>query len=166
MNLEIRPARSEDAEGMTAVLNPIIEAGIYTVFDTPFSVEQERRYIEAFPGRGVLHVAVRSSDQRLVGFQSVEPFAAYTHAFDHVGVIGTYVELACRRQRVGSRLFKATFQAARHNGFSKLFTFIRADNKGALATYRSQGFEAVGTARKHARIRGRHVDEIIVERFL
>lgn len=96
----------------------------------------------------------------------MEPFATYTHAFTHVGVLGTYVALLYRRQGIGRSLFRATFEAARCKGYEKLFTFIRADNVAALATYLNQGFHIVGTAKRQAKLKGRYVDEIIVERFL
>ena len=54
----IRPAVAGDAAGIVDVVNPIIDAGVYTAFDTPFTVEGEQRYIEAFPVRGIFHVAV------------------------------------------------------------------------------------------------------------
>jgi L-amino acid N-acyltransferase YncA len=69
-NLLIRTARPEDAAAIVAIINPIIESGLYTAFDTPFSVEEERRYIEQFPARGVFHVAVRAADQRIVGLRT------------------------------------------------------------------------------------------------
>jgi hypothetical protein len=40
-------------------LNPIIEIGVYTAFDTPLTVDAELEYILNFPQRGVFHVAVR-----------------------------------------------------------------------------------------------------------
>jgi L-amino acid N-acyltransferase YncA len=159
----VRPA---DAAGVVAVFNPIIEAGAHTVFDAPFTVEAERAYIEALPERAIFLVAERLADRALVGFQSMEPFATYTHAFAHVGVIGTYVDLDCRRQGIASRLFQATFVAARAKAYEKLLTYIRADNPAALATYLRQGFQVVGIARRQAKVQGRCVDEIIVERFL
>ncbi len=166
MNLSVRQACQEDAEAIVGIFNPIIETGIYTVFDTPFTVEAERQYIASFPARGIFLVAVRSEDQKIVGFQSMEPFATYTHAFDHVGVLGTYVDLTERRQGIAGQLFAATFEAARQNGYEKIFTFIRADNPAALATYQRQGFQIVGTARQQARVNGNYVDEIMVEKFL
>lgn len=166
MKLIVRPAQPEDAAAIVAIFNPIIESGKYTAFDTPFTVEAEREYIANFPARGVFHVAVRQDDQRIVGFQSMEPFATYTHAFDHVGVVGTYVDLAERRQGIAGQLFAATFEAARQKGYEKLFTFIRADNPAALATYQQQGFQIIGTAHRQAKINGSYVDEIMVERFL
>jgi L-amino acid N-acyltransferase YncA len=165
MEIRIRDARPDDAAGITRILNPIIEAGTFTALDTPFTVEAERAFIERFPPRGIFHVGEDESG-RLVGFQDVSPFADYTRAFDHVGVIGTFVDLALRRQGIAGRLFRATFDAARAKGYEKFFTFIRADNPAALATYQRQGFEVIGTARRQARTKFGYVDEILVEAFL
>jgi L-amino acid N-acyltransferase YncA len=162
----IRAAAPDDAEQIVAVLNPIIEAGTFTALDTTLTVAEERDYIAAFPERGIFHVAVRRSDGRIVGLQNLDPFATYTHAFDHVGVMGTYVDLSCRRQGIARQLFAATFDAARRKGYEKVFTYVRADNEGALATYLGQGFRVVGTAERHAKIGGRYVDEVLIERFL
>ncbi|MBT3270759.1 GNAT family N-acetyltransferase [Candidatus Poribacteria bacterium] len=166
MSLHIRRACVEDAAAMLAVLNPIIEARCYTVLDAPFTLAEQRAFIEAFPKRGVFHVAERGDDGEVVGFQDVEPFASYTHAFDHVGVIGTFVRLDCLREGVGRALFASTFAAARDLGYEKLFTFIRADNLAARAAYASQGFREIGVASRHAKIDGAYVDEIMVELFL
>lgn len=166
MKLLIRPAHPEDAAAIVAIFNPIIESGKYTVFDTPFTAEAEREYITNFPARGIFHLAVRQADNKIVGFQSLEPFATYTRAFDHVGVIGTYVDLTERRQGIAGQLFAATFEAARQKSYEKLFTFIRADNPVALATYQRQGFQIIGTARRQAKINGSYVDELMVEKFL
>lgn len=159
----MRPA---DAAGVVAIFNPIIEAGAYSAFDATFTVEAERAYIEALPERAIFLVAERAVDRVLVGFQSMEPFATWTQAFAHVGVIGTYVDLNCRRQGIAGRLFQATFAAARAKAYEKLLTYIRADNPAALSTYLRQGFRVVGTARRQAKVRGQYVDEVIVERFL
>jgi len=164
--IAIRRATPDDAEAIARILNAIIETRVYTALDTPFTVEQERAFIERFPSRGVFHVAVEPPDDRVVGFQNVEPFATYTHAFDHVGVIGTYVDLDRRREGIASRLFDRTFSVARVKGYEKLFAFVREDNPAALATYLRQGFVVIGTARRHARIDGRYVDEVMIERGL
>jgi len=166
MPLTIRDARPEDAAAIVRVMNPIIAAGIYTAFDTPWTTEAEAQYIRAFPPRGVFLAAIRQADDRLVGFQSMEPFATYTRAFDHVGVLGTYVDLDCRRQGIASQLFEATFAAAARKGYEKIFTFVRADNPAALETYVRQGFTVIGTAQRHARIGGRYIDEIVIEKLL
>lgn len=74
MHVDIRDAGPDDAEAIVAILNPIIAARIYTVFDTPFTADAERDFIRGFPARGVFHVAVAVQGE-VVGFQNMEPFA-------------------------------------------------------------------------------------------
>ena len=164
--IQIRDATVDDAEEIASILNPIIDARIYTALDTPVTVEQEREFIRRFPERGIFHVAVGGSEGKVVGFQDVEPFATFTHAFDHVGVIGTYVNLGLHRQGIAAQLFAATFAAARRKGYEKLFSYVRADNEAGLKAYRKQGFRVIGTAERHACIDGRYFDEILIERLL
>ena len=162
----VRDATPDDAVEIVSIFNPIIESGSFTLFDTPFTSNAERSYIEGLTEREIFHVAVRTADNILVGFQSMSPFATYTRAFDHVGVIGTYVDLGKRRQGIGQSLFRATFEAARRKGYEKIFTYIRADNPAALAAYQKHGFRIIGTAERHAKVLGRYVDVVIVERHL
>jgi L-amino acid N-acyltransferase YncA len=164
--IEIRDVRIEDAAEIAAILNPIITARCYTALDTPVTIEQEREFIRTFPARGVFLVAIDAASNRMVGFQDVSPFGAFTHAFDHVGVIGTYVNLERRREGIATRLFAATFDAACRKGYEKFFTYVRADNDAGLQTYLRQGFRIVGTASRHAKIDGRYIDEILIENLL
>lgn len=166
LHIDTRTVRLDDAADIVGILNPIIEAGLYTALDTTYSVDAERAFIQAFPDRGVFQVAVRRFDNRVVGLQTMEPFASYTRAFDHVGVIGTYVDLRCVRQGIGRQLFAATFAEATGKGYEKIFTYVRADNKAALAAYCAQGFSVIGTASRHARIAGRYIDEVLIEKML
>ena len=169
-DLIIRRATLDDAPGMVALLNPIIKARIYTAMDTPATLETQREWIESFPERGIFHVALEAgtdgADGRLVGMQDLLPFLEVGRAFDHVGMMATFVALDCHRRGIAARLFDATYAAARAIGYEKIFTFIRADNEAGLRAYRGQGFEVIGTAKRHVKIDGRYIDEIIVERFL
>lgn len=162
----IRKVQLEDAKAITGILNPIIEAGTHTVLDKPFTVEAEQEFIANFTKRGIFHVAVDPIEQKLSGFQTVEPFATYTQVFDHVGIIGTYVGQFARRKGVASSLFSATFEAMRAQGYEKVFAYVRGDNKSALAAYLNYGFGVIGTAKRHAKIKGKYVDEILIEKFL
>ncbi|MEZ8068184.1 N-acetyltransferase family protein [Vibrio sp. FF145] len=166
MSLTIREVAVEDAQGIIDVLNPIIIEARYTILDQTFTVNEEKTFIESFPKRGVFSVAVNETTNQLLGFQNVEPFATYTKAFDHVGIIGTYVDANSRGQGVAKQLFDYTFKAAKAKGYEKLFAYVRADNERALAVYIKQGFEIVGTAKKHGKIGDQYFDEILIEKFL
>ncbi|HCG6405247.1 TPA: GNAT family N-acetyltransferase [Vibrio parahaemolyticus] len=166
MSLVVRQVTLDDAEGITNVLNPIIIEGLYTVLDTTFTPEEEKEFIAQFPERGVFTVALSGSDSTVIGFQNIEPFAQYTKAFDHVGIIGTFASENARGQGVSKELFNSTFEVAKQKGYEKLFAYVRSDNERALAAYLKQGFEIVGTAKKHAKVRGEYVDEVLIEKFL
>lgn len=162
----IRKATPRDAEGVAAVLNGAILGGSPTLLDTPFSVEDERAYIEGLPARGFIHVA-ETRDGGIVGFQTVIPWSEFvTSAHDHVATMGTYVDAAHRRRGVGEALARASFAAALDLGYEKIFTDLRADNAASLAYHLSLGFTVAGVARGQARAGGRDVDVLFIELFL
>jgi ribosomal protein S18 acetylase RimI-like enzyme len=92
--------------------------------------------------------------------------AHYTTAFDHVGDIGTFVDLDLRGRGIAKTLFVATFERAKAKGYEKLVAQVRSDNPVALKTYQAQGFYSIGTAKRHAKINEQYIDEILIEKFL
>jgi L-amino acid N-acyltransferase YncA len=164
MNTTVREARLEDAQSIINVLNPIIETKKYSVMVQTFTLEEEMSFIKTFPERGIFHVAV--DGDKIVGFQVTEPISTLTAAFDHVGIIGTYIDLTLRGQGLSKKLFEATFAKARGKGYEKLLAYVRADNPVALKAYQANGFNIIGTAKHHAKIDGHYIDEIFIEKFL
>jgi L-amino acid N-acyltransferase YncA len=114
----------------------------------------------------VFNVAVCNDSQKVLGLQDVQPISTSVNAFKHVGEISTFVLLASHRKGIGQNLSHATFQAAKEQGFIKLSATIRADNPQAVSFYLSQGFRVIGTAQKHAFVRGKYIDEILMEKFI
>lgn len=163
-DVSIRGVRLADALAITQILNPIIESGLYTSLNEPYSEGDERQYIDGFPERGVFHVAELMPGGRLAAFQSLEPFASYCSAFDHVGVIGTFVDLAERRRGLGAYLAAATFEAAKEKGYEKILTYVRADNPAALGYYAALGFRTIGIAENQVKISDKYVDEVMIEK--
>ena len=104
MDFRIRRVRIGDYKEVYRILKPIIESGFYTVHDNSITEEKEREFISSFPDSGIFYVAEINEGSKLLGFQILERFAQYTHAFDHVGVIATYVDLNERGRRVGTIL--------------------------------------------------------------
>jgi L-amino acid N-acyltransferase YncA len=166
MEYSIRRAREKDAESIVELLNPIIEEGTFTIIDAPISVKDQLDFIRGFPKRGVYHVAVCKDSRRVLGIQDVQPISETVEAFKHVGEISTFVSLASQRKGIGRSLSQVTFRAANELGFMKLRATIRADNPEAIAFYLGQGFEIIGTAPKHACVRGEYIDEVLAERFI
>ena len=164
--VSVRRAGTDDAAGVAAVLNGVIAGGSPTLLDTPFTVAEERAYIERMPARSFVHVA-EAPGAGIVGFQTVIPWNTFaTTEFDHVATMGTYVDAAHRRRGVGAALARSSFAAALALGYDKIFTDLRADNLDSLAYHLTLGFAVVGTGRRHARVRGEDVDVLFIERFL
>jgi len=164
--VSVRRATAGDAVAVAAVLNGAILGGSPTLLDTPFSVEDERAYIESLPARGFIHVA-ETPDAGVVGFQAVVPWSDFvTTAHDHVATMGTYVDTTHRRRGVGAALARAGFAAALDLGYEKILTDLRADNLASLAYHLALGFTVVGAARRQARTAGGDVDVLFIERFL
>jgi L-amino acid N-acyltransferase YncA len=164
MNITVREVRPQDALGIITILNPIIETKKYSVMVQTFTLEEEINFINTFPQRCIFHVAVY--EDKVVGFQVIEPISTLTVAFDHVGIIGTYIDLTSRRQGISKKLFEATFMLARNKGFEKLTAYVRSDNTVALKTYQANGFDIIGIAKRQAKIDGKYIDEIFIEKFL
>jgi L-amino acid N-acyltransferase YncA len=166
MEFFIRRVREEDAGSIVELLNPIIQAGRYTIIDEPVSVDDQLGFIRGFPERGVYHAALGNDRQKVLGIQDVVPASTAVNALKHVGEISTFVRLATHRNGIGRGVSRATFRAAKEQGFLKLMATIRADNPPAIAFYLSQGFAVIGTAQKHAFVGGKYIDEILMERFI
>ena len=160
MELWVHDARPADAEALVSILNPIVGARVHRI-RRAVGVEAERGYLLNFPPRGIWRVAIRRSDERLVGFQIMEPFAAYTGAFDHIGALGTYVDLELRH--------RASPRGSSKPHSTRLQEGIREDFRVPCApTIRRRcrplswsGFVVIGTARKTHRIDGRCIDNLI-----
>ncbi len=166
MDLSIRRATPDDAEAVAGLLNPIIDARIYTALDTPKTVGEMRSWIAEFGPRAFACLAHRAHGGLLVGFQTLDPLAPHTYSHDHVATMGTYVALGHHRQGIAARMFAATYESALALGYEKIFTFIRADNTAGLRAYAGQGFAEVGRAPRQTKIDGHYIDEVIVEKWL
>jgi ribosomal protein S18 acetylase RimI-like enzyme len=106
------------------------------------------------------------SDGRIVGFQTLDRWADYTDAFDHVCVLGTFVLPELRGEGIGRQLATHTFDFARAHGYEKSVVYVRASNSGAQAFYRSLGFRPKGVLERQVKIDGVYDDEVFMECFL
>jgi L-amino acid N-acyltransferase YncA len=164
MDLKIRNVTLDDTAELASILNEIIEDGRYSVLDTPFTFEEEHAYISGFHKRGIFLVA--EADNQIVGMQTIEPLATYTHAMDHVGQIGTFLKLNYIGKGIGTKLSEISFKRAKELGYEKIFTFVREDNENSLRFHLKLGFQIVGVAKRHSKIKGKYLDEILIEKFL
>jgi L-amino acid N-acyltransferase YncA len=161
----VREVREDDAPAIVDLLNAIIARGTMTTLTTPFTVDDQVRYIRSMAASGVYHAAICNESGAVRGVQGIEPLSSES-ALAHVGDISTFIALGFLRRGVGRVLNRATESAAMGLGLRKLMATVRADNPAARSYYAAVGYQLVGTARDHARIGGRFVDAIILEKAL
>ncbi len=65
MDALVRKANVDDAERVAAVLNAVIAEGKFTLFDRPFSTEDERNFISSL-GPEVLSTSLRLMERSQV----------------------------------------------------------------------------------------------------
>jgi GNAT superfamily N-acetyltransferase len=164
MDVKIRPVTLDDAEGVLEVLNSVVREQKYSAFDRILTVGEERQFISSLGERSGFFVA--ELDGRIVGFQTIEPFATYTSAMDHVGIMGTFVHADFRGQGIGRQLAEASFKFAQEKGYEKAVIYVRASNRSAQKFYWELGFVPKGTLEKQVKIDEEYDDEVFMEMFL
>lgn len=137
--MKIRSAKSVDAQGMSAVLDEIFDAGLRksagdATFVLAHYIEHEHR----------IECSVAEDGQgRILGFQSLR-YAIAENPYgvsEGWGIIGTHVSPQAGRQGIGSALFQATLRAAKTFGLQNIDATIGEGNKMGLAYYEAMGFQ-------------------------
>jgi L-amino acid N-acyltransferase YncA len=141
MDLEIRPARREDAPALAELINAIIARGGTTALEEPYTPDALDRAYLTGPDVICCFVAVDRASGRLEGFQTLGRDTDLPEGLpEDVGDIATFARVGGTQRGVGSALFAATRAEARRQGLSAINATIRADNLGGLAFYARQGF--------------------------
>lgn len=139
MALTIRPATKDDAQPLTWVVNPIIEAGGTTAHQTLFDADRLLRHYIAPPRLVSCQVAERNGTP--LGFQTLvwpddegDPFP------DGWAIIASFVSPDAGGRGIGRRLFEATKSVASNAGVRVIDATIRSDNPAGLGYYDAMGF--------------------------
>lgn len=161
--LQIRPATPADAPALSEIYNQAIAARSAT-FETELrTAEERRRWLE---GHGPRHpVLVAEADGQTMGWASVSAYRSRA-CYDGVGEFSVYIREGCRGQGIGKALLGALVNEAARQGYWKLLSRVFPFNRASLALCRACGFREVGVYEKHARLDGRWLDVVIVERLI
>ena len=108
----------------------MIAEGHLTVFDQPFSADEERAFILALGSRSMLHLA--ELDGQCAGVQSVDLFSPWIPALSHVATMGTWLAPEARGRGVGRALFKESLSFAPSHDYTKIVVQVLALNGRAL----------------------------------
>lgn len=162
----IRQATLDDAEAVASVLNSVIQEQKYTALTRPFATEEERAFIGGLCDRSALFVA--EVDTEVAGIQSIEPDASarHTDSMQHVATVGTWIHARFRGCGIGPRLAEASLAFARAQRYRKIAIQVLADNRRALHFSITLGFDKVGIAKRHVRLKTTFRDVLYLEKLL
>lgn len=159
----VRRAQSRDAAAVAEIHNEGIRARGAT-FDTELrTVEERRAAIERGDPR--FPILVAEIGGRVVGWASLTPHSPRA-CYAGIAECSVYIGEGARGRRVGTVLMTALLDEARRLGFWKLVSRAFPFNAASRAMCARAGFREVGTYERHAKLDGRWLDVVIVERLI
>ena len=158
----LRAASEADAGSIAEIYNQgIAERG--ATFETePRSAAD---VVAWFDQRDRFPVLVAEVRGQVVGWARLSPYRP-RDCYAGIAEFSIYLERAARGRRLGRRLLEALIEDAGARGYWKLVARIFPFNAASRSLCRACGFREVGIYHRHARLDGRWLDVVIVERLL
>jgi phosphinothricin acetyltransferase len=161
--IQVRNATFDDAGAIAEIYNQGIEDRIATYETERRSVDEQRAWLQAIAG--CYPAVVAQADAEIVGWAGAGPYRA-RECYRGIGEFSMYVRRDWRGQGVGDMLVAALIIEAEKLGLWKLLSRIFPFNEASRALCRKRGFREVGIYEKHARLDGRWLNVVIVERLI
>jgi L-amino acid N-acyltransferase len=164
MNIEIRPAGTDDLQAMLAIYNHAI-INTTAVYDyQPRTSDAQRQWFETKQAQR-LPVFVAVDNATIIGFGSFGPFRPWP-AYQFTVENSLYVDSAFQRKGAGTALLASLVTAAQTAGYHTMVAGIDATNEASLALHRKAGFEPVAHFREVGWKFERWLDLVFMERML
>jgi L-amino acid N-acyltransferase YncA len=161
--IHIRAATLDDAPAIAEIYNQGIEDRVATYETELRSAEEQQAWLRAAADRYPTIVA--QIDGEIAGWASAGPYRT-RECYRGIGEFSIYVRRDWRGRGVGDLLIAALINEAERLGLWKLLSRIFPFNASSRALCRKHGFREVGVYEKHARLDGRWLDVVIVERLI
>lgn len=160
----VRPGTVDDAEAILDNINRVCAEEVYILMDNvPYDLERERQWLSEFDGeRNVLFVAVDGAE--IVG--QADCHGGEVSKTRHSGLIGIAIRDGWREVGLGQILMRRVLDWMIARKFAKAHLSVFATNVRARRLYESLGFEVEGVRKRQFRIRGEHVDEVLMGLWL
>jgi phosphinothricin acetyltransferase len=159
----VREAVLHDVERINEIHNQGIIDRESVLDITPHPLNERLAWFKNLSDREAVLVA--EMDGCVIGFSALQPFSP-NEVYSHIGVVTVWVEKAFRRNGIGRKLAGKTFVAAQRKGYKKLIFSAYSFNRNKLGFYEKLGYKEVGIFKRHARIKNKIVDVLIMEYLL
>jgi L-amino acid N-acyltransferase YncA len=161
--IQIRIATVRDAAAIAEIYNQGIEDRVATYETKRRSAEDQQAGLQAIAGR--YPAVVAQIDDEIIGWAGAGPYR-HRECYRGIGEFSMYVRRDWRRRGVGDLVLAGLISEAERLGLWKLLSRIFPFNEASRALCRKHGFREVGIYEKHARLDGRWLDVVIVERLI
>jgi L-amino acid N-acyltransferase YncA len=161
--IQIRLATMADAAAIAEIYNQGIEDRVATYETEPRSTEDQQRWLQSIAGR--YPAVVAQIDGEIIGWAGAGPYRD-RGCYWGIGEFSMYVRRDWRGRGVGDLVLAALISEAERLGLWKLVSRIFPFNDASRSLCRKHGFREVGVYEKHARLDGRWLDVVIVERLI
>ena len=160
--LEIRPAREEDAAPLCEIFNEAVHDHMETFDSEPRAVEDQRLLIAAAENDPKHPILVADVRNWIAGWVALGPYDSRI-ALDDMGEVCIYVRRSFRNYGVGRQLMRGIQKVAAGLGYRKLIGRLLAENRDGLLLCRATGWREVGRHSEHAQLNDGLHDVIVVE---
>jgi L-amino acid N-acyltransferase YncA len=161
--IQVRVATVADAAAIAEIYNQGIEDRVATYETELRSAEDQQAWLQTIVAR--YPAVVAEIDGEVVGWANAGPYRP-RECYRGIGEFSMYVHRAWRGRGVGGLLLPALIGEAERLGLWKLLSRIFPFNDASRALCRKHGFREVGIYEKHAKLDGRWLDVVIVERLI
>lgn len=160
--LEIRPAREEDAAPLCEIFNEAVHDRMETFDSEPRAVDDQRMLIAAAENDPKHPILVADIRNWIAGWVALAPYDPRI-ALDDMGEVYIYVRRSFRSYGVGRQLMRAIQETAAGLSYRKLTGRILAENRDGLLLCRATGWREVGRHFAHAHLNDGLHDVMVVE---
>jgi L-amino acid N-acyltransferase YncA len=162
-SIHIRIACIDDAAAIAEIYNQGIEDRVATYETKRRCAEDQEAWLQSITGR--YPAVVAQIENKIVGWAGAGPYR-HRECYRGIGEFSMYVHRDWRRQGVGDLLLAGLIDEAERLRLWKLLSRIFLFNEASRALCSKHGFREVGVYEKHARLDGRWLDVVIVERLI
>ena len=158
--VRIREAVLQDVQRITEIHNQGIIDRESVLDITPHPLRERLAWFKNLSDSEAVLVA--DIEGAVVGFCALQPFSP-EEMYAHIGVITFWIEKDFRHQGIGRKLVKKVLPIAKKKGYLKFMIYAYSFNKEKMGFYKEVGYREIGTLKKHAKIKDKFVDVLVME---
>ena len=139
----IRPARLGDLPALTELYNHYIAETPITFDLKPWTPEERRPWFDAHAETGRHRLLVAEVDGSVAGYASTSRFRPKA-AYDTTAETSVYCHAAHTGRGLGTALYRALFEAVRHEDIHRFVAGVTLPNPRSVALHERCGFQQIG----------------------